>query len=259
MENTQSRVAMVVGASAGIGLAIATKLVSENIYVVGNARRKEKLEDIERKLNAGTSSPLFVGVPGDVTHQETLDALFYFCEERFASGPDIFVINAGHGLPGSILDSDEGKWEELFHVNCISALRQMRVAGHSMVAQVKADPDKSRPRDIVVIGSVVGRHVSPSNPVYGATKFAVNSLAEALRQELGKYLIRVTLVEPGIVQTEFQEVAKYDLEAFNEYKKEIGPFLLPEDIANFVSFVVNQPAHVHFNNVVVRPTRQSYP
>ena len=114
-------------------------------------------------------------------------------------------------------------------------------------------------RDVVVIGSNVGKHISPFSSMYGSTKFAVNSLAEAARRELGPKGVRVTLVAPGIVRSEFQEVAEYDAETFGEFMDRIGPVLEPGDVARMVLYVVGQPAHVHVNDVTIRPTRQDYP
>jgi NADP-dependent 3-hydroxy acid dehydrogenase YdfG len=110
--------------------------------------------------------------------------------------------------------------------------------------------------DIVVIGSTIGRQVSSVNPVYGATKFAVHSLVEALRQEICGSNIRVTLIEPGFVRTEFQASAGYDLQWFDRLESESGPFLDAQDIARTIAFVVNQPRHVHLDDIRIRPTRQ---
>ena len=110
-----------------------------------------------------------------------------------------------------------------------------------------------------MIGSNVGRHISPFSSMYGSTKFAVNSLAEALRREVGPRGIRVTLIEPGFVKSEFQGVAGYDPAWFEGVLTKIGPVLEPEDVARAVSFVASQPAHVHVSDVLVRPTRQEYP
>jgi NADP-dependent 3-hydroxy acid dehydrogenase YdfG len=116
-----------------------------------------------------------------------------------------------------------------------------------------------RPRDILVMGSTVGRHISPFSSMYGSTKFAANSLAEAARRELGPKGIRVSLIEPGFVESEFQGVAGYDPKWFEEVKTRIGPVLQPPDIARLVTTIVSQPAHVHMSDVLIRPTRQEYP
>jgi NADP-dependent 3-hydroxy acid dehydrogenase YdfG len=121
-----------------------------------------------------------------------------------------------------------------------------------------ADWEK-RPHDIVVIGSTVGRHLSPFSSLYGSAKAGVHMLAEGLRRTMGPRGVRVSLVEPGIVRSEFQEAANYDPVSFGKFMDSIAPVLSPEDVARMVMFIVGQPAGVHVNDVMIRPTRQEYP
>lgn len=113
-----------------------------------------------------------------------------------------------------------------------------------------------RKKDIVVISSIVGRIVSEANPVYGATKFALTSLVESLRKEICHTSIRISVIEPGFVKTNFQERAGYDLTAFKKMEEQFGPFLTPEDVASQVLFIVNQPKHINISNLIIRPSRQ---
>jgi NADP-dependent 3-hydroxy acid dehydrogenase YdfG len=250
--------AVVTGATSGIGRAIVEKLVKMSFRVVGGGRRTEVLESMEASLNTPNNPTCFTGVAGDAADPATL-ADFDRALARIDGGvPEVCVVNAGRGLPGTVVRSDEQMWEELLRVNVLGALRQMRWAGERMVAGRGRAGDHG-PRDIVVIGSVVGRVISPSNPVYGATKFAIASAAEALRRELAPLSIRVTLINPGFVRTEFQARAGYDIAAFDALEKEQGPFLQPENVADVVSFVITQPPHVHVNEIVIRPTRQVAP
>ena len=253
------RIAVVTGASAGIGLATVHKLLEASVSVVGCARRSDRLQALEQAARERHGRRCFVGVAGDVQDPATLERLLSTCQEAFGGAPDIFLVNAGKGLPGSILQSDQTKWEELFQVNCLSTLHQMRAAANMMLESTDRHVGAPKAQDIVVLGSIVGRHLSPVNPVYGATKYAVKSLAEALRRDLAPHWIRVTLIEPGTVATEFQDAAGYDASAFEDYERQIGPFVTGDDVANFILFALSQPAHVHFNNVVIRPTRQIYP
>lgn len=117
----------------------------------------------------------------------------------------------------------------------------------------------TRPRDIILLGSTVGKHISPFSSMYGSTKFAVNSIAEAVRRELAPRGIRVTTISPAIVRSEFQAVAGYDPDKFGAFMDNIGPVLDPADIARTIVFIASQPAHVCINDVVIRPTRQDYP
>ncbi len=113
--------------------------------------------------------------------------------------------------------------------------------------------------DIVIIGSLVGRHISPISTVYGASKSAVHALAEGLRREIGPKGVRVSLVEPGIVLSGFQKSAGYSDEMIQGAKDHLGPLLIGDDVANAIHYIVNQPPHVHISDIVVRPTRQDYP
>jgi NADP-dependent 3-hydroxy acid dehydrogenase YdfG len=113
--------------------------------------------------------------------------------------------------------------------------------------------------DIVIVGSVVGRHISPFSAVYGATKFAVHALAEGLRREVGPKGVRVSLVEPGVVLSGFQAGAGYNDEMVRGFHEKFGPLLLGEDVADAIHYIVTRPPHVHICDVMVRPTRQDYP
>ncbi|MBY0263195.1 MAG: SDR family NAD(P)-dependent oxidoreductase, partial [Phycisphaerales bacterium] len=182
--------------------------------------------------------------------------------ESFGAEADLVVVNAGRGLNGSVVTSDEAQWEEMVRTNLLGAARLMRAAAHAMTADIQqrdAGDWKKRPRDIVVIGSVVGRHVSPFSSMYGGTKFAVHGMAEGVRRELAGKGVRVTLIEPGFVVSEFQGVAGYTNEWFSQMRDKFGPMLEPEDVARCISFACAQPAHVHVSDILLRPTRQDYP
>lgn len=256
-----NRIAIVTGASAGIGQAVARDLAAHGASVILNARRTEPLERLSQELGRNKTAV----VAGDAASPLTVEALLDSARDRFGKGDreaDLVVINAGRGLRGSVLDSDTSQWEEMVRTNLLGAAHLLRHAAQRMLRSTQGltgeDLLKS-PRDIVVIGSNVGRHISPFSSMYGSTKFAVNSLAEAARRELGPKGIRVTLIEPGFVKSEFQGVAGYADDWFKDVVNRIGPVLSPSDVARVISFVVTQPPAVHINDVVVRPTRQDYP
>ncbi|ANJ66211.1 short-chain dehydrogenase [Halothiobacillus diazotrophicus] len=247
------RVAIVTGATSGIGEAIARSFVAQGIAVVGNGRSADKLTELERELGA-----TFRGVAGDAGDAALIERLFETAADAFGRSADIVVVNAGRGLGGSVKDADLGQFEDVLRINLSGALNLMQQAARVMVEKQATDyPQK--PADIVVIGSVVGKHISPFSAVYGSTKFAVHSLAEGLRREIGPKGVRVTLVEPGIVISGFQAVAGYADDMVGKFEDNWGPLLYGEDIANAVQFVVDQPPHVHVSEIMVRPTRQDYP
>jgi NADP-dependent 3-hydroxy acid dehydrogenase YdfG len=253
MTNSYPRIAIVTGATSGIGEATARKFLASGFAVVGSGRTAAKLAAMEKELGVA-----FAGVAGEASDDAVLDRLFTTAQERFGREADLVVVNAGRGVGGSVKDADRSEFADVLKVNVIGALAFMQKAAQRMaVAQKTRFPQ--HPADIVVIGSVVGRHVSPFSAVYGSTKFAVHSLAEGLRREVGPLGVRVTLVEPGIVVSGFQEVAGYSDELVKRFHDNFGPLLVGADIANAIHSVVTLPPHVHMSDIVVRPTRQDYP
>ena len=214
MSEHTKRIAIVTGATSGIGEATARKLVTEGICVIGNGRNVEKLASLETELGDN-----FYGIAGDITQEGVIESLFDAAQNQFGKHPDIVVANAGRGLGGSVIDSDLAEFQKVLQINV----------------------------------------TSPFSAVYGATKFAVHALAEGLRREVGPKGIRVSLVEPGILLSGFQEVAGYSDATVSTFTEKWGPLLIGKDIADTIHFMVNQPPHVHISEIMVRPTRQDYP
>jgi len=269
------RIAVVTGASAGIGESIARSLAAAGAKVVINARRKERLEILVKELGGPAHAAL---VAGDAAETGVIDEVLNTARRTFGGNSreaDLVVVNAGRGLRGSVYDSDPSPWEDVIRVNLLAAARLMRAASERMagaVPIVKGPPPAtaaappvppadwlSRPRDIVLLGSSVGRHISPFSSMYGSAKAGVHMLAESLRRLMAPRGVRVTLLEPGIVKSEFQEAAGYDPASFGKFMDGISPVLTPDDIARLVMFIVSQPAGMHVCDVMVRPTRQEYP
>jgi NADP-dependent 3-hydroxy acid dehydrogenase YdfG len=269
----QSRIGVVTGASAGIGEAIARELVAHGCPVVLNARRRERLEALRTEL--GDEDVAIAA--GDCADSAVIENMLNTARETFggtgkpAAGfrdADLIVINAGRGLGGTAITSDESQWDDMIRTNIVAASRMIRAAGKRMLAMqpdhaIGHDPEKhawlKSPRDLVILGSVVGRHVSPFSSFYSATKAAIQTLAEGTRRELGPKGIRVTLIEPAFVTSEFQGVAGYTTAWYQSMVEKFGPMLMPQDISRLVTFVVSQPAHVHLSDALIRPTRQEYP
>jgi len=256
------RIALITGASAGIGRQTARDLASLGARVLINARRAEKLDDLAREISdAGGAA---VACPGDCTEPAVIDAMYDASAESFGRTPDIVVVNAGRGLRGSPLDSDPDAWEGIVRLNVVGATRLIRRAAHDMQAMCPP-PEEDReawlrtPRDIVVLASSVGKNISPFSSMYGSTKFAIASIAEAVRRELAPTGIRVSSVSPAIVRTEFQESADYEMEGFGTCMRTISPVLGAEDVSRLIAFIVTQPAHVCINDTLIRPVRQEYP
>ena len=253
MTDTYTRIAIVTGTTSGFGEAMLRRFVSSGFGVVGNGRNAAKLEALEQEIG-----PAFCGVAGDAAEDKVVAQLFEAAQERFGRAADIVVANAGRGLGGSVKDADLTQFEDMFRINVSGALLLIQKAAQQMTpVQEKNFPRSAA--DIVVIGSVVGRHISPFSAVYGATKFAVHALVEGLRREIGSKGVRVSLVEPGAVVTGFQKAAGYGEDVVNTFHENFGPLLSVDDIAGAVYHIVTQPPHVHICDIVVRPTRQDYP
>jgi len=253
MSDQYSRIAIVTGATSGIGEATARKFIASGYGVIGNGRNAEKLAALEQELGSA-----FRAVSGDAADHTVLDQLFISANKHFGRAADIVIANAGRGLGGSVKDADLSEFEDVLKINVSGTLALLQRAAQKMVAtQENAYPQSAA--DIVIIGSVVGRHISPFSAVYGASKFAVHSLAEGLRREIGPKGVRVSLVEPGVVVSGFQAIAGYNDEMLDTFNEKFGPLLYGEDIANSIHFIVSQPPHVHVSDILVRPTRQDYP
>jgi len=245
------KTAIVTGASSGIGRAIALNLARLGAAVVIQARRKQRLDELAAAIAADGGKAL--AVAGDAGVQADIDALMDRAASWEESGGklDIAVANAGRGLAGGILNSDAAQWQEVYQVNVLGAAYLMRRAGQIMAKQGHGD--------IVALSSVAGRMVSPFSGFYGSSKFAIAAAAEGLRREVCQFGVRVTVVMPGIVLSEFQNVAGYDDENFGKSIAHFGKLLEPEDIAGPIAWLLTLPAHVNVNEIMIRPTRQPYP
>ena len=246
------RVAIVTGAGSGIGRATACHLASLGARIVLNGRTEGPLRDVQGVIGSSNATC----VVGNAATMSTIGSLFAAATGAFGAPADLVVVNAGRGLAGSATTSSEEDWEALIEINITGSARLIRAAGlHFLSFPIST----TIPKDIVIMGSIVGKHVSAFSTIYSSTKAAVASLAEGTRRELGPKGVRVTIVEPGFVKTDFQNVAGYEEKWFSELVAEVGPVLDPDDVARLIGFIVQQPPHVHLNEVVIRPVRQIYP
>jgi NADP-dependent 3-hydroxy acid dehydrogenase YdfG len=238
------KTAIITGASSGIGRATALNLAQAGAAVVVHARRKDRLDELSSEIAAQGGKAF--AVAGDAGIQADIDLLLERALSWTGGGCryDIVVVNAGRGLAGGILNSEESKWQELYQVNVLGATHLMRQAGRYMVQQKRGD--------IVVVGSVVGRHVSPFSDFYGSSKFAIGAITEGLRREICSYGVRVSLVMPGIVLSEFQDI-------FGKGIAQFGKLLEPQAIADGIQWLLTLPPHVNVNEIMIRPTGQGYP
>jgi NADP-dependent 3-hydroxy acid dehydrogenase YdfG len=242
------KTALITGASAGIGYAIAHELAAAGAFIVITGRRKEKLDAAFTRLTAQGAQGL--AIPADAAQNADTDALLDQTL-KLTGRLDIVIVNAGRGLAGGLLASDQAQWQALYNINVLGPAHLMRRAAQHMTAQ--------KTGDIVVLGSVSGHNISPYSGFYGSTKFAIWGLAEALRREICSTGVRVTTIKPAVVLSEFQQVAGYTEENFGHAVKKFGQLLEPEDVARSVRFIVEQPPHVHINELMIRGVGQDYP
>lgn len=245
------KTAMVTGASSGIGRAVALTLARDGAAVVVSARSRDRLYGLVAEIEA--LGGLGLAVAGDASVFADMDLLVERTLAWEAGGRrlDIVVANAGRGLAGGVLSSDESQWQDVYQTNVIGTAHLLRKAGQHLADRQSGD--------IVVIGSVSGRNISPFSGFYGSSKFAVGAVAEALRQEVCAKGVRVSTVLPGIVVSGFQKVAGYTEENFGKSVARFGTLLAPQDVADGVAWLLALPPHVNVSELMIRPTGQPYP
>jgi NADP-dependent 3-hydroxy acid dehydrogenase YdfG len=241
----EGRIAVVTGASSGIGEATVRALSAAGAAVALGARRTDRLEQIAGDL----AGPAFV-MEVDVSDEEQARGFVQAAGDELG-GLHILVNNAGVMLLGPVADADTGEWRQMIEVNLLGLL----YCTHAALPLIQA----SGGGDIVNLSSVAGRRADAGAAVYNMTKFGVHGFSEALRQEALHAGIRVTIVAPGFVETELQGHNRNPVvrSAMERHREQIGDVLKAEDIADAIVHAVTRPAHVCVNEVVVRPTAQS--
>jgi NADP-dependent 3-hydroxy acid dehydrogenase YdfG len=238
------RVAVVTGASSGIGEATGRALAREGFAVALAARRADRIDALAEEIGDGA-----IAVPTDVADQASAAALIERTKNELGR-VDVLVNNAGVMLLGPIIGADVGEWQTMVNVNLLGLMYCTHAALPIMQEQGGGH--------VVNVSSVAGRIAAMGSGVYNATKWGVGAFSESLRQEGSNYNVRVTIIEPGFVETELQ--AHNDnpmvVDAIEKDRAQIGDVLQPEDIADAILYAVTRPGHVGINEVLVRPTRQ---
>jgi NADP-dependent 3-hydroxy acid dehydrogenase YdfG len=244
-------VALVTGASSGIGEATALALAAEGAAVSLAARRKDRLDALAQKIE-GDGGRVFVRET-DVTDEAQAAAAVDATVEELGR-LDIVINNAGLMLLGPIVGADTGEWTRMVELNVLGL---MYVTAAALPHLLRAAEDGPRQvSDLVNVSSVAGRVARSGSGAYNATKWAVNAFSEALRQEVTERHLRVTLVEPGAVST---ELAGHNRpEVLSALRSSLGDIqrMEADDIADAITYVVTRPRHVALNEVLIRPTQQ---
>jgi 17beta-estradiol 17-dehydrogenase / 3beta-hydroxysteroid 3-dehydrogenase len=239
-------VAIVTGASSGIGLAIARRLAASGYDLAICARRETLLQEAAQTLRGQDIEVLAQAV--DLRDEAQILSFFAAVKARWKR-LDVLINNAGLGHKESLMTGKTEAWREMWDVNVLALCICTREAISLMQA---ADTGH-----IVHVSSMSGHRVPDITGAYSATKFAVRSLSETLRRELreARSNIRITSVSPGIVETEFAEKYHQSPEKAKATYSHF-PVLQAVDIANAVAYALSQPAHVEVNDILLRPTQQ---
>jgi len=245
-KDLSGRVALVTGASSGIGDATARALANAGAKVVIAARRKDRLDALACELKQSGAEVL--AIAADLVREDENRRIVAQTEAHFGR-LDILVNNAGVMHLAPIDEADSADWRRMLELNVLAL----------MVSSQAALPGMRRRGGghIVNISSTAGRIANPNAAGYAATKFGVVAFSEALRREVYKDNIRVSVIEPGAVATELREhiphaATRQALDAWAGAMRQ----LQGEDIANAVLYCVSQPAHVNVNEILIRPTDQ---
>ncbi len=242
--------ALVTGASSGIGEATAVALAAEGATLAVAARRRDRLELLEERL--GNDTQVLV-VETDITDEAAARGMVEATVREFGR-LDTVVNNAGVMLLGPIVDAPVEEWRRMVELNLLGLLYTTHAAlPHLLQA---ADTDPRRVADVVNVSSVAGRVARQGSGVYNATKFGVGAFSESLRQEVTARHVRVTLIEPGAVMTELAGHNRPEI--LEGMRSTFGSITLmqAEDIAEAIVFTVTRPRHVAVNEVLIRPTEQ---
>ncbi len=246
-EDSAKKVALITGASSGIGEAIARRLAKENYRLVVCARRQERLDKLTEKLKEKNSDILALKV--DLRQEAEILTMFNTIRQQWG-GVDVLINNAGLGHKEPLMTGETEAWREMLEVNVLALCICTREA-------IKDISDRFSEGHIIHISSMSGHRIPLYSGVYAASKYAVRALTEGLRQELreANKNIKISSISPGFVETEFAEKYSNSKEKAQELYSRFS-MLQPEDIANAVYYILSQPDYVQIHDILLRPTQQ---
>lgn len=246
-------VALVTGASSGIGAATAHALAAEGAAVALVARRADRLAALADALRrAGATALAF---EADITQQPQAAAAVQQAVDGLGGRLDVVVNNAGAMLNGPIVDAPLEEWDRMVALNVNGLLYVSHAALPHLLAAAEAEP--RRCADLVNISSIAGRFANRGAGVYNATKFGVHAFSESLRQEVTQRHVRVSVVGPGVTTTElFGHQRPATQERYERMFAGVEP-LEATDVADAITYIVTRDRRVAVNEVIVRPTEQA--
>ena len=251
MTRLENTTALVTGASSGIGEATALALAEQGAAVAVVARRGDRLKALAGRIEAAGGRALVL--EADVTSQQQAQGVV---EQTVADlgRLDVLVNNAGVMLLGPAEQAPVEEWQRMVELNVLGLLYCAHAALPHLLRAAEDGP--RRVADLVNVSSVAGRHARASSGVYNLTKFGVGAFSESLRQEVTQRHVRVSLMEPGAVETELASHNRPEVREMLAGRFGSMERLQSEDIADAITYVVTRPRHVAINEVLVRPTEQ---
>jgi NADP-dependent 3-hydroxy acid dehydrogenase YdfG len=250
-ERLDGTVALITGASSGIGKAAAKSLAEHGAAVAAVARRKDRLDDLVKEIEASGGKAL--AIEADVTDQkQAINAVEKTVSEL--GRLDTVFNNAGVMLNGPIVGAPTEEWDRMVDLNVKGLLYVAHAALPHLLEAAESEPRNVA--DLINTSSVAGRRARAGAGVYNLTKFGVGAFSESLRQEVTERHVRVSLVEPGAVDTELPDHLRDEIRAQTEKRFEGMDILKAEDIADAVSYIVTRPRHMAINEILIRPTEQ---
>jgi NADP-dependent 3-hydroxy acid dehydrogenase YdfG len=239
---------LVTGSSSGIGKSTAVKFAKAGWNVICWGRRFKKMESWKKKFSAIDQKRIFLQCVDVMSENQVRDAV-QLIPEKFKV-IDLLVNNAGLALGKSPIHKGLIKdWEQMIDTNLKGLLYVTKIISLDMVNRKSGQ--------IINIGSIAGKETYPDGNVYNATKFAVDALTRAMRQDLSQHQIRVSQISPGMVETEFSEVRFHgDKKKAQQVYKNMSP-LMANDVADLIYYISNTPSHVNVADVLILPTQQA--
>jgi len=250
-QRLDTTVALVTGASSGIGEATAIALAAQGASVALAARRKDRLETLAASIrdSGGTA----VVLEADVTDQQQAADTIERVVAEFGR-LDTLVNNAGVMLLGPAVGAPLSEWQRMVELNVLGLLYCAHAALPHLLQAAQTSPRGVA--DMVNISSVAGRVARNGSGVYNATKHGVGAFSEALRQEVTRRDVRVSLVEPGAVETELASHNREEIQEGMRQRFANMERMKAEDIADAITYIVTRPRHVSVNEMLIRPTDQ---
>jgi ribitol 2-dehydrogenase len=239
-QDLSGKVVLITGASSGIGRALAQRLAGHGAKLALTGRSKERLDEVAGSLGDSHAEV----IPADLARPGAVETVIEQVISRFGA-IDILAANAGLYIPGDVADGDPDAWDEMISVNINSVFRAVHLVLPDMIRQ--------RAGHIVITSSIAGHQSIIHEPVYCATKHAVQAFAHAVRRQVTPHNIRVGLIAPGIV---LNPLWGYHDEAAIAAKVAANEGIRSEDVADSITFMLTRPEHVTIRDLVILPQAQ---